>query len=67
MSEIKRWMHSIYDDCFEIGVSATAQKYNIPEREVKQVTMNWDGFEGPWEDYIESATWNVEIAIQKQK
>ena len=56
MSEIKRWMHSIYDDCFEIGVSATAQKYNIPEREVKQVTMNWDGFEGPWEDYIESAT-----------
>jgi len=53
MGALKTWMHSIYEDCFAIGVSATAEKYNISEKEVQQTTMAWDGFEGPWEEYVE--------------
>lgn len=53
MGALKTWMHSIYEDCFAIGVSATAEKYNISEKEVQQTTMAWDGFEGTWEEYVE--------------
>lgn len=55
MGALKHWMHSVYEDCFALGIPATAEKYNISEQEVKQVTMTWDGFDGPWESYVESS------------
>jgi hypothetical protein len=49
----KRWIHSVHESCWRIGVAATAKEFNISEKDVQNTTMSWDGFDGKWEDYVE--------------
>ena len=48
----KYFMQRVHDACLQQGVHLTAKEFDLPIAEVRQITMQYEGWDGTWTKFL---------------